>query len=272
MTLPADELTVENMRLAYEDSDFEKMEEIRARVDAIVEDEATASRLKAWYRQLCKRPCFHDEYLQAFNAPTVRLVDTDGKGVERITADAVWAAGVPYEVDCIIYASGFEVTFEFSERAGFDIAGRGGETLWDHWAEGMRSLHGMHVNGFPNLFFVQPAQGANLISNVPHNLSEAGRTIAIVVKHALDHGCQEVEAGAQAEADWVELLLSGPGMFIVSPDCTPGYYNNEGNADDPRIKYVVGYPAGAAAYFDYIGGWRTSGKFEGLEFRAKRTR
>ena len=100
------------MWAAYEDSDFEKMEEIRARIDAIVKDRDTAQKLKAWYRQLCKRPCFHDEYLQAFNAPGTHLIDTDGKGVERITEKGVVAGGVEYEVDCIIYASGFEVGTE----------------------------------------------------------------------------------------------------------------------------------------------------------------
>ena len=158
------------MLAAFEDSDFEKMEEIRARVDAIVEDGETAQTLKAWYRQLCKRPCFHDAYLQAFNAPGTHLIDTDGKGVERITETGVVVAGVEYEVDCIIYASGFEVGTEYKRRAGFDLTGRDGLKLSEAWADGMRTKHGIHVHGFPNAFFVQPTQGANLISNVPHNL------------------------------------------------------------------------------------------------------
>ncbi len=124
------------MLAAFEDSDFEKMEEIRARVDAIVEDRETAQKLKAWYRQLCKRPCFHDEYLQAFNAPGTHLIDTDGKGVERITENGVVVAGMEYEVDCIIYASGFEVGTEYKRRTGFDLIGRDGVKLSEHWADG----------------------------------------------------------------------------------------------------------------------------------------
>ncbi|HEX4904465.1 MAG TPA: NAD(P)/FAD-dependent oxidoreductase, partial [Acidimicrobiales bacterium] len=185
MALPPEDFTPEKMMEAFEDSDFEKMEEIRARVDSIVEDHDTAQRLKAWYRQLCKRPCFHDEYLQAFNEPGTTLVDTDGKGVERITETGVVVAGTEYEVDCIIYASGFEVGTEYTSRAGYDPKGRDGVRLSDYWAEGMRTKHGIHVHGFPNLFIVQPTQGANLISNVPHNLTESGRTIAVTVKHAL---------------------------------------------------------------------------------------
>ena len=267
MALPPEDLTPAKMMEAFEDSDFEKMEEIRARVDAVVEDPQTASGLKAWYRQLCKRPCFHDEYLDAFNEPGCRLVDTDGKGVERITATSVVAAGREYEVDCIIYASGFEVGTEYTRRAGFDLTGRDGLKLSEYWADGMRTKHGIHVHGFPNAFIVQPTQGANLISNIPHNLTEAARTIAVVIKHAIDHGFTEVEVTKEAEDAWVELLLSGGGLMLGSPDCTPGYYNNEGQDPGPRGRLNVGYPRGAMAYFAYIDEWRRSGAFEGLEFR-----
>jgi cyclohexanone monooxygenase len=267
VNLPREERTLPAMLAAYEDSDFEKMEEIRARIETIVGDGETAQKLKAWYRQLCKRPCFHDEYLQAFNEPSTKLVDTDGKGVERISEKGVVVGGVEYEVDCIIYASGFEVGTDFTQRAGFDVSGRDGLKLSQAWVEGMRSKHGIHVHGFPNLFFVQPTQGANLISNVPHNLTEAGKTIAVIVKEARDRGRQEVEVTREAQDSWVELLLTGPGRMIGSPDCTPGYYNNEGQDPGPAARYAVGYPAGASAYFKYLDAWRRSGEFEGLAFR-----
>lgn len=265
--LPREERTPHNMLAAYEDSDFEKMEEIRGRVDSIVKDPETAHNLKAWYRQLCKRPCFHDAYLQAFNEPGTKLIDTDGKGVERITEKGFVVAGVEYEVDCIIYASGFEVGTEYKRRAGFDLTGRDGIKLSQAWAQGMRSLHGIHVHGFPNAFFVQPTQGANLISNVPHNLTDSGLTIATILRHALDQGAKEVEVTKEAEDAWVALLLTGAGRMIGSPDCTPGYYNNEGQEPGPAARLNVGYPAGATAYFKYIEDWRNAGKFEGLSIR-----
>ena len=265
--LPREQRTPPNMLAAFEDSDFEKMEEIRARIDTIVRDRETAAKLKAWYRQLCKRPCFHDAYLQAFNTPGTYLVDTDGKGVEQITESGVVVAGKEYPLDCIIYASGFEVGTEYKRRAGFDLTGRGGVKLSDHWASGMRTQHGIHVHGFPNAFFVQPTQGANLISNVPHNLTEAARTIAMVVTHARTTGAREIEVTKEAEDRWVDLLLTGFGRMIGSPDCTPGYYNNEGREPGPAAKLNVGYPAGATAYFKYIDAWRNTGQFEGLEFR-----
>ncbi|MFU8817451.1 MAG: flavin-containing monooxygenase [Pseudomonadales bacterium] len=267
MDLPPEQRSIENMLAAYEDSDYEKMEEIRARVDAIVADRETAARLKAWYRQLCKRPCFHDAYLQAFNSPNAHLIDTDGQGVEKITETGVVIAGVEYPVDCIIYASGFEVGTEYTRRAGFDLTGRDGLKLSEYWADGMRTKHGIHVHGFPNAFLVQPTQGANLISNVPHNLTEAGKTIATVIRQALDTGAREVEVTREAEEAWIALLLTGMGRMIGSPDCTPGYYNNEGQDPGPRARLNVGYPAGATAYFKYIDQWRSSGEFDGLEFR-----
>src|SRR5436305_7540627 len=136
MALPAEERTPLKMLEAYEDSDYEKMEEIRGRVDAIVQDRDTAQNLKAWYRQLCKRPCFHDEYLQSFNIPGVHLIDTDGQGVERITETSVVAGGRSYEVDCIIYASGFEVGTAYTRRAGYDLVGRDGQTPPAYCADG----------------------------------------------------------------------------------------------------------------------------------------
>ncbi len=263
--LPPDNRDLAAVLGAFEDSDFEKMEEIRARADTIVRDRDTAQKLKAWYRQLCKRPCFHDEYLQAFNNPATHLVDTGGKGVQEITAAGVVVAGRRYELDCIIYASGFEVGTPYERRAGFEVTGRDGGTLSEHWAGGMRTLHGIHVRGFPNLLFVQPTQGANLISNVPHNIVDSARTIALTVRHALDNGFAAVEPSRQAEDAWVDLLQTGPASMIGGPDCTPGYYNNEGQ--DAGFFLGRGYPYGPSAYFSYIDKWRASGTFDGLEFR-----
>ncbi len=262
------EVTPASLLRAYEDSDDEKMEEIRARVDAVVDDPATAEALKPWYRQLCKRPCFHDEYLQAYNRPNVHLVDTDGKGVERIDETGVVVAGEHYDLDCLVFASGFEVGTDYARRAGYETSGRGGRTLTECWADGMRSKHGMHVHGFPNLFIVGLGQGGNLISNVTHNLTEAGTTVACIVAHALEVGAEEVEVTAEAEQEWVEMLVANEGSFLGNADCTPGYYNNEGRPIGPRERLnASGYPQGPVAYFHYIDRWRRSGQFEGLEFR-----
>lgn len=267
LALPPTKWTPETMMDAFEDADFEKMDEIRGRVDKIVKDEETAANLKAWYRQLCKRPCFHDAYLQAFNEPGTRLIDTDGQGVSRVTETGLEANGQHYDVDCIIYASGFEVGSDYTERAGFDAVGRNGRVLSKYWEDGMRTLHGLHVHGFPNMFIVQPSQAANLISNVPHNIVDHAKTISCIVAHAEGHGLREVEATEQAETDWVNQVLSGAGMMIGSTECTPGYYNNEGKGLTDKNRHGLGHPGGARAYFQHIAAWRDSGAFSGLEFR-----
>ena len=262
--------TPETMLRAYEDSDDEKMEEIRARVDAIVGDPATAEKLKPWYRQLCKRPCFHDEYLDTYNRPNVHLVDTDGKGVDRIDESGVWVGDTHVELDCIVFASGFEVGTPAARRSGFETYGRDGLSLSEHWEEGMQSLHGIHVHGFPNLFVVGPSQGSNLISNITQNLTEAGRTIATVIRHALDDSADEVETTEAAEQAWVELVETSERAFIGNPECTPGYYNNEGGPIGRKEKRNgSGYPDGPVAFWQFIDRWRSDGRFEGLEFRRR---
>ena len=155
---------------AFAESDDEKMNEIRARVDSVINDQTTAEALKPWYRQLCKRPCFHDEYLQSFNNPNTHLIDTDGQGVTQIDESGVWANGKHFELDCIILASGFEV--HIVHNAHYDTRGKNGKTLEQHlrWYE---KLHGINVHGFPNLFILGLAQGGSLVANVTHNFTES---------------------------------------------------------------------------------------------------
>jgi cation diffusion facilitator CzcD-associated flavoprotein CzcO len=262
------EIDEQTIARAFGESDDEKMNEIRARVEQIVADPETAEALKPWYRQLCKRPCFHDEYLQSYNVATAHLIDTDGQGVESIDETGVVVAGEHYDLDCLIFASGFEVGTAHARRWGFDVTGRNGVALSEHWADGMQTLHGIHVHGFPNLFVVGLNQGANLISNIPHNLTEAGTTVAAVIARALEVGAGEVEVSAEAEQGWVEALTAGVTGFLGNLDCTPGYYNNEGQPIGRRERLnASGYPAGPTAYFEYIDRWRSSGDFAGLEFR-----
>ena len=262
------DLTPEGFERAYHESDDEKMSEIRARVDGIVADPETAEALKPWYRQLCKRPCFHDEYLQAYNEPAAHLIDTDGKGVTRIDETGVWVGDDHYELDCLVYASGFEVGTDYTRRSGYEMVGKDGRKISEYWANGMRSLHGIHVNGFPNVFVVGFSQGANLISNIPHNLTEAGKTIAKIIDHAEEIGAEEVEVTADAESAWIDKLVTGGRRFAAAAECTPGYYNNEGQDSGERgLLNGLGYPEGPVAYFNYIDEWRNSGDFEGLDFR-----
>ena len=263
---PPRQMSPETIQAAIEDADIEKMEEIRARVDAVVKDRGTAEHLKAWYSQLCKRPCFSDEYLDAFNAPNTTLVDTDGKGVECITETGLMVGAKHYEVDCIVYASGFEFGANFQMKTGFDIKGRGGQLLSQYWADGLRTLHGLHVPGFPNAFMVQMNQAANMVTNIPHNIVDHARTVAQVISHAEREGFAEVEPTEEAVSQWVDLILTGQGSLIASADCTPGFWNNEGQGWSKEFRQSQGHPGGAEGYFKHIEGWRRSGTYQGLVF------
>lgn len=259
---PGSNLSPEGLAKTMGLADFQKMEQIRARVDAIVKDRATAEALKPWYRRFCKRPCFHDEYLETFNRPNVTLVDTGGKGVERITEGGVVAAGVEYAVDCLIFATGFEVGTDYSRRAGYAIHGRGGRTLSEHWKDGVRTLHGMHSHGFPNCFIMGNQQSGFTV-NYPHMLDQQARHIAYIVSECRARGAQGVEVTEAAEAEWVDTIvrLARLGQQFLE-DCTPGYYNNEGRPGERSAQNGF-YGGGSPAFFQLLRTWREEGALRG---------
>ncbi|HUZ12650.1 MAG TPA: NAD(P)/FAD-dependent oxidoreductase [Caulobacteraceae bacterium] len=240
-------------------ADYRKMNQVRARVDAIVADPAVAAKLKPWYRQFCKRPCFHDEYLATFNRPNVALVDTDGRGVERLEPHAVVANGRAYEVDCLIFATGFEVGTSFTRRAGYDIAGRSGRTLSEHWSQGLRTLHGLTAHGFPNCFFLGFTQTAITVS-VPMALNEQARHVAHMVSQARARGARVLEPTAEAEQAYVDEVrsLARMGQRFYT-ECTPGYYNSEGAAGNRNGFFSEMYGAGSIRFFELLAAWRAEG-------------
>lgn len=272
--IPPAEFRMETVIKAMEEQDNETMERIRARVDEVVADKNKAEALKPWFRQMCKRPCFHDEYLQAFNNPSTHLVDTDGQGVSEVTETGVVANGKHYELDCIVWASGFQfVPGDVVTRLGFDVVGRDGVHLSKAWAAqgddagGMRTLHGLQTHGFPNLFFQQLQQTGFLISNLPNNFVPQAMNIAALIKHAKDGGFKTVDANMDAQAAWVDNILQN-GRPIGNPECTPGYYNNEGKGQTIHTRLNAGYPDGASAFVRLMDKWRSPGpeQFSGVTF------
>jgi cyclohexanone monooxygenase len=260
------DVSASGLASSMELADFEKMEQIRARVNDIITDPTTANALKPWYRQFCKRPCFHDEYLQSFNRPNVQLVDTDGRGVDRITVSGVMVGDSEYEVDCLIFATGFEVGTDYTRRAGFDVRGVGGLKLSEYWAHGMRSMFGMHVHGFPNLLLLGHTQGG-FTANYPHLLEEASKQMCFVVRHAMDEGFREIEVRADAEADWLQTLADNArDIRSFQEQCTPGYYNNEGQPASGGF-FIGSYGKGPMSFFRLLARWREAGDFAGLNLR-----
>jgi cyclohexanone monooxygenase len=248
-------------------ADFKKMEQVRARVDSIVRNKAVAEALKPYYNQFCKRPCFHDEYLQTFNRPNVTLVDTSGKGVERITQQGVVANSREFEIDCLIYATGFEVGTSYTRRSGYEIYGRGGMSLSEKWQDGVATLHGFHSRGFPNCFIVSNSQ-SGFTANFPHMLNEQSKHIAYIVKTCGERQVRTVETSEEAEKNWVETIEE---LAILRQkffeECTPGYYNNEGKLS-ARAARNGPYGAGPTAFVKILEDWRAEGNLSGLELNA----
>ena len=262
-----DGFSMANLGETMELADFAKMNEIRARVDRVVADVDTAEALKPWYRQFCKRPCFHDEYLDTFNRPNVHLVDTDGRGVDEVTERGVVVDGTEYELDCLIFATGFEVGTSYTRRTGMDPVGLDGISLGEKWAGGVRTMHGIFSRGFPNLFVVSHIQGG-FTANYPHMLDEVSTHIAHVVREMAAQGATRVEVSEAAESAWVETITaSARDTADFQASCTPGYYNNEGQPLGPAAAQNGAYGKGNLAFFALLAEWRADGELAGLDLR-----
>ncbi|TPX36915.1 hypothetical protein SmJEL517_g01084 [Synchytrium microbalum] len=245
-------------------ADFRKMERIRARVDQIVKDPKTAEALKPYYNNLCKRPTFSDEYLPTFNRPNVKLVDTNGKGIDALTPKGIMYNGTLYEVDCIIFATGFEVGTSWNSRNGYDIIGRNGLDLEDKWKNGLSTLYGAFMNQFPNLFMVQPGQAAVAV-NWPFPQGIQTSAIVKVIKKANDMGATVVEATQEAEDEWVEQIVKASLLNArYLEECTPGYYNREGEVSVLAARNTS-FGGGPVAFDEIVTKWR-DGDMKGLTF------
>ena len=249
---------------ALERSDFETMEAIRRRVDEIVEDPETAEKLKPYWGKHCKRVTFHDEYLPAFNQGNVHLVDTDGRGVDELTARGPVVNGVEYPVDLLIYASGFEVTTDLYQRLGFDPQGRGGVRLSERWAKGAHTLHGVLASGFPNLLLISLVQGG-FGTNFSHLLSESAKHVAHIVEACVEQGIVTIEPEEAAEEEWLSVLLGvGTANARYFMACTPSFYNSEQQAIDARAARNLTYTGSLLDYVGYLERWRQDPDFTGV--------
>ena len=256
------DLSGKEKAILAEIADFQKMNEIRERVASTVSDPQTAEALKPWFGQWCKRPTFNDEYLPTFNRPNVTLVDTNGQGVERVTEHGVVVDGVEHEVDCLVFATGFEVGTAYTRRAEFGIYGRDGLSLADAWADGMRTFHGFLGCGFPNCFHMGLTQ-TGLTANFTYMLDNQAQHVAQLITLVDRRNAQSIEPTPEAEAEWVQLV-NGPNMMTNYQDvCTPGYYNGEGTNEGQGFLQAI-YPKGALAFYDMLAHWREQGDFDGL--------
>lgn len=253
-------------------ADFKTMEEIRSRVDQIVQDPAVAGKLKAFYNQFCKRPTFNDDYLETFNRLNVDLVDvSETQGVELITERGIVVNGKEYEVDCIIYASGFEITSSYQRRIGFPINGVDGESIYDHWDDGMRTMHGLMAHGFPNMFLCGGLFVFQLGPNYCYGVDVQAKHVAYTLSELSKRKVRVAQPSTEAVQRWMDDQLSAESsqaqlVLGGSPaSCTPGYYNQEGTAERYRDVRLESYGKGLVAYGRVLEEWRMAGDFDGLE-------
>lgn len=238
-------------------ADYQKMEEIRARVDSIVEDPKTAESLKPWYNLFCKRPLYSDDFLQSFNLPGVELVDTQGRGVDLIDETGLWFDGVHYEVDCIVYATGFQVGANTYQAGGYELVGRNGCKLSEKWDKGVRSLYGIVTNEFPNFFIVGQLAQASVTVNYPHTAERQADFCADIVAQALEAGVRTLELTEEAEKGWAELMAAKAfDRAKFETECTPGYFNNEGNIKDKPSVFGGTFGGGPFEYAALLEEWR----------------
>lgn len=263
-------LTAEQRAQLVEAADYLTMEQIRQRIDESVRDPALAARLKPWYHQYCKRPTFSDTYLAAFNRPSVTLIDvSDARGIERVTPRGVVANGVEHEVDCIIYATGFEVTSDFHRRLGIDVAGQNGLSLYEHWAEGMRAFQGHSMSGFPNLFLVGGLFAFLLTPNYCSVVDEQAEHVAYIVAQTIERGARTVRPTPDAEQAWIDHMRDAPRSPAMrsTSTCTPGYYSREGQRITNRSIRQELYSRGPSAFSAALREWRGENLLAGLELR-----
>jgi cation diffusion facilitator CzcD-associated flavoprotein CzcO len=259
------DVTMEQFMATREVIDYQVMERLRRRVAEIVEDPQTAEALKPYYRAMCKRPLSSDDYYPVFNQPNVNLVDvSETKGVEAITEKGFVANGVEHEVDCLIFASGFEVSSDLERRWGIEsFVGRDGQSIYDHWRQGPKTLHGLMTHGFPNQYYIGYIQGA-LNASVTEQFGEQGRHAAWIIAEALKQGVAVVEPTKEAQDGYVQHFADiEVDMSAFQRECTPSYFNNEGQVKAPWSLFRA-YGHGWAAFQKVLSDWKSSGEMEGM--------
>lgn len=258
------EPTLEQFMDAMERSDYEWNEMLRDRVDAIVEDPEKAEKLKSYYRTMCKRPGFSDDFLPAFNKESVEIVDTSTTPIDRITEKGIVVGDREFEVDLIVYATGFQIGRTWTDKAGYDVKGRDGNLLSEKFADGLRTYHGFLSKDFPNLFFLGFNQSTQ-VSNIANLIDHQARHMTYMVDKCVREDIRAIEPTPEAEDGWCETIAEHAEMRRDwNANCTPGQYNNEGRLDDKRSNLVGGLYGPGYEYFDLLRKWREDDTFEGL--------
>jgi len=214
-------------------------------VARIVKDPDTAAALVPDHPFACKRPIIDQGYYETFNRDNVTLVDLREAPIREVTPSGIRTEHDSYELDAIVYATGFDAMTGALSR--MDIRGRGGMKLGEFWAsQGPLSYLGLAVAGFPNLFTVQgpgsPSAATNFVAALEQHVEWIGDCIAYL--HA--NGIRTIEALATAQQEWIDhaTALVAP-TVLVHPSCNSWY--NGGNVPGKKRMYM-GYTGGIPEY------------------------
>jgi cation diffusion facilitator CzcD-associated flavoprotein CzcO len=175
----------------------------------------------------------------------VHLVDTKGQGITEISPEGPVFEGQTYPVDVLIYATGFEV-----QKTGIynQIRGTDGREINETYADGLRTLFGVHTHGYPNLFIMGGYQ-ASFQFNLTFMLQTQGDHIAACIAYARDNGHAAIDVSPESEEWWVQEVIKHRGKTSRNTDCTPGYYNFEGEFNR---RQDGNYNGGFQQYYNHL--------------------
>ena len=215
----------------------------RAKIRATVRDAAVAEALLPKdYPLGTKRICVDTDYYETFNRDTVTLVDLRGEPIEAITPRGVRTRATEYELDCIVFATGFDAMT--GALLSIDIRGRGGETLRKRWADGPRTYLGIAIAGFPNLFTITGPGSPSVISNMIVSIEQHVDWIADCLASLRAGDFQVIEATAEAEDAWVAHVNEVANATLYP--LARSWYTGANIPGKPRI--FMPYVGGVGAY------------------------
>ncbi|KAL2826225.1 hypothetical protein BDW59DRAFT_161063 [Aspergillus cavernicola] len=253
--------------------DRPRQEAAQHHIRSTVRDPRTAEALINLNYGWCKRPCFHQGYLETYNLPHVRLIKTDSQGVTGLTTKGILVGGTEYELDLVVLATGYDVgSLCPAERAQVMITGSGAESMAQKWARGPTTLHGVMTRGFPNLFFPGTSQ-AGVTANQSYMFDRAAEHVAYIIKNSclrtgyfLDQ--VRIEPTQEAEEQWTMQVVARAGAFAATKVCGAGGYTIENrceSTDMDKMARHMPWGEGMASYVRILEDWRSSGRMEGLK-------
>ncbi len=213
---------------------------IRRKIASIVKDPAVAAKLAPSQIVGCKRLCVDTGYYETFNRPNVALVDVSASPIEAITPTGLRVGGRDYEVDCIVFATGFDAMT--GALLKIDVRGRGGQTLQQKWEAGPRTYLGLQTAGFPNLFTITGPGSPSVLTNMLPSIEQHVEWIAECISYLAEHRLHTVEATTAAEDAWVEQVNAVANRTLY-PGCS-SWYLGANVPGKPRVFMpYIGFPA-----------------------------